>query len=181
MSDKKLCRKFLGILYSDSESYNCELVIDSIRGYFDKYAYILHNRDCCDDGTLKKSHVHWVGSLKYGVDISTISNKLGVPVNMIEYCNDWKKANRYLIHDGWENKTQYDAQEVFSNYNFVNYLSPKERSEQVFMIISTMEQSDMSLRQLVRWCCDNGCWSEFYRAYPIFKDIRFEIMKERGI
>ena len=53
--------KWCGILYPGSESYKYELVLDEIKKYFKVWYYAVHDGDICDDGTPKKTHIHWVG------------------------------------------------------------------------------------------------------------------------
>lgn len=80
------CRRFCGILYPDAENYDCDHVLESIKSYFDDWAFILHDKDVVDEsGELKKAHYHWVGSLKNPVSITTVINRLEVPSQAVEY------------------------------------------------------------------------------------------------
>ena len=60
MADNKKIRNFSGVLYPDSESYNCNEVIDRIKSKFKQWAFCLHDMDVNDEGELKKAHIHWV-------------------------------------------------------------------------------------------------------------------------
>ena len=79
-------RKFCGILYVESDTYKVDDVLERIKSYFDQWAYCLHDKDVYDEtGEIKKAHYHWVGSVRNPVQVSTISNALGVPSNYIEF------------------------------------------------------------------------------------------------
>ena len=69
-------RKFCGILYVESDTYNVDDVLGHIKSYFDQWAYCLHDRDVIEEsGEIKKAHFHWVGSVKNPVSLSTISRQ----------------------------------------------------------------------------------------------------------
>lgn len=54
MADMKKIRNFSGVLYPDSESYNCDEVISRIKSKFKQWAFCLHDMDVNDEGELKK-------------------------------------------------------------------------------------------------------------------------------
>ena len=47
-SDKS--RTFLGVLYPDSESYDCSSVLARLSEVFDEWAYVTHDMDTDDNG-----------------------------------------------------------------------------------------------------------------------------------
>ena len=57
MSDKQ-GRNFLGVLYPDSESYDCQKVLSRIKDTFVDFAYIVHDMDVNENGEIKKAHIH---------------------------------------------------------------------------------------------------------------------------
>ena len=42
-------RKFCGILYVESDTYNVDEVLEHIKSYFDQWAYCLHDKDVNDE------------------------------------------------------------------------------------------------------------------------------------
>ena len=55
-------RKFCGILYVESDTYNVDDVLEHIKSYFDQWAYCLHDKDVNDEtGETKKAHYHFGG------------------------------------------------------------------------------------------------------------------------
>ena len=100
MSEKQ-SRTFLGVLYPDSESYDCEKVLLRLQDTFEELSYITHDMDVDENGELKKPHIHWVGK-RVQSTLSTIANALGIPANNIEFCKNYKTSLRYLyayIHE----------------------------------------------------------------------------------
>ena len=81
MSDKQ-GRNFLGVLYPDSESYDCQKVLSRIEDTFVDFAYIVHDLDVNENGEVKKAHIHWCGKKSSPAPLSTISNALGVFISL---------------------------------------------------------------------------------------------------
>lgn len=57
MSEKQ-SRTFLGVLYPDSEGYDCEKVLLRLQDTFEELSYITHDMDVDENGELKKPHIH---------------------------------------------------------------------------------------------------------------------------
>ena len=53
MADAKKIRNFSGVLYPDSESYNCDEVISRIKSKFKQWAFCLHDMDVNDERILR--------------------------------------------------------------------------------------------------------------------------------
>lgn len=176
-------RKFCGILYVESETYVAAEVLECLKAYFDQWAYILHDKDV-EDGSedLKKAHYHWVGSVKNPVQVSTIANALGVPVNYIEFVrkkgntDNWKGAVRYLVHASNPEKFQYDAQEVVTNFDVIRYINAYDETQQILKIVCFIrENPNCTFEQVFDYAVMNGCYSEFRRGVYIIN----KIMNER--
>lgn len=176
-------RKFCGILYPDAENYNCEDVLETIKSYFDDWAYILHDKDVLEEsGELKKAHYHWVGSLKNPVQISTIINRLEVPPQSVEFIrkrggkDQWKGAVRYLIHDCNPEKFQYDVKEVVSNFDILRFLSNRDDVMQIQKIVQFIdEHPTCTYRQLFDFAVTNGCYSAFKSGQYIITNLLKEM------
>ena len=90
-------RKFMILLYPDTQDYDISSVLDKITG-FKEYAYILHDCDIKDDGTPKKAHIHCVIRQDSPVAKSAIASKLGIDERFVEYAGKWSTVVRYLVH-----------------------------------------------------------------------------------
>lgn len=179
-------RRFCGILYPDAENYDCDFVLETIKAYFDDWAYILHDKDIVEEtGELKKAHYHWVGSMRNPLQISTVINRLEVPPQAVEFVkkrggkDNWKGAVRYLIHDVNPEKHQYDTTEVISNFDILRYLSNRDDVMMIKKLISFIDANPgCTWRAVYEFSVANGCYSEFRRSQTIIKDIMREMKGE---
>lgn len=180
MTDKS--RTFLGVLYPDSESYECASVLERLSSVFSEWAYVLHDADSDEKGELKKAHIHWIGKLENAISLTAISDckHLGVPVNSIEYCKNWKFAVRYLIHKDSPDKFQYPQECIKSNFDVAFFLRDKnDEISNVRKIRSYLfETHCVSVQQLMDWCLENGCWSEFRRCFSIWSCVMREFKED---
>lgn len=170
-------RKFWGILYPDSTTYNCSAVIEIIQSYFTEWAWILHDKDLEPDGTLKKPHIHWMGLLPSPTKIKTISNKLGVEENYIRFADKWRNVARYLVHDtkDSEDKYQYSVDEVNCNFDICKYISRLGVETQAVNIYDAIvHQGKGCYSQLIPWAIQNGCYSELVRAHVLWAGLMKE-------
>ena len=129
MADKKF-RSFAGTLYPDSESYDCELLLSTIRSKFIDWAYILHDKDVDEKGELKKPHIHWVGRATPR-SLSVVSNFLGLPENDIEVVKNFDNMVMYLIHLNDIDKFQYSPDDVESNLQNIGQLLRRQSEGQI--------------------------------------------------
>lgn len=182
MAKEKKSRLFLGVLYPDSESYDCAAVLANLPVVFDEWAYITHDKDTDENGELKKAHIHWVGKLKNATSIQAVcdSMHLGVPENSVEYCKNWKYAVRYLIHKDSPDKFQYSPEAVESNFDVLPILDGRlAELVKVKMIRQYIYETHCtSTEQLLDWCIDNDCWSEYRRSFAIWASVMREIKED---
>lgn len=89
-----------------------------------EWAYILHDKDSKEDGTLKSKHWHIMLRLSEGRKIDQIAKWFGVEENFINKTKSKSpKSYRfndmlaYLVHAGDASKYQYDLAEVKTNIN----------------------------------------------------------------
>ena len=68
-------RSFLGVLYPDSESYDCSAVLERLSCLFDEWAYIVHDSDSDENGELKKAHIHWIGRLENATSLLAVADR----------------------------------------------------------------------------------------------------------
>lgn len=182
--------KFLGILYPDSESYNCDERLAMMQNSWSEYSYILHDKDvytitdvdkwnldhsdiACPfkDGDLKKPHYHFVVKFSSPILLGRAAKILGIPSNDVQRCKSYKSSLRYLIHADNSEKFQYSADSICSN---VSKLSSILRSDEDSSFKSRVLYDYIScspclkLSDLVAFALDNGCWDELRRGQHIF-------------
>lgn len=188
MGKAKTYRAYTGIFYPDSVSYVCEEKLALLDGAFNKWAYVLHDRDVWteDDeridsahcaGSLKKPHFHWVGYRENGVALATVAKALQLSDNDIEIAkHGWKNVCRYLTHLNAPEKAQYDVSEITSNFDIQSLMFDEVSAEDMAKTIFSylMESGCISTRQLVKWSFDNGCWSELRRSFSLYQSIMQE-------
>lgn len=151
-------RKYLGVLYPDSESYSCDEVIEELKKTFPQFAMILHDKDCDENGELKKPHIHWVGRFRAPRSLDAVADEIGVPSNMIERCRSFDAAIRYLIHADNPEKYHYPIDSVFSTFPLSQFFRDDEEVQASKIITYIDEQNCCSVVSLVRWSLSNGCW-----------------------
>ena len=147
-----------------------------IKNNFD-YAFILHDKDIKDDGTLKKAHYHFRIFYKDKKSVSAWSKIFGVKENEIEILKDKKRAIRYLIHYDSDSKYHYDFDDIITNFNINEYF--KDRNDENFDIklitdyIST-KRGIIRFSDLKDFVLDNQLWASYRRSYSIIRDLVFE-------
>ena len=175
----KTSAMYLGILYPDCEEYDYKSVLDAIEIHFQEYAYITHDKDVdAKTGNVKKPHIHWVGRRKTEsgenspCPMDTVLHNLDLPEKYkkdIEYCRSWKKSVRYLIHLDDPDKFQYDSSEIVCNFETREIFADMKSSVRVAKIWEFLDKNPhISVTALGRWATENGCWSEFRRAWSFW-------------
>lgn len=172
---EKQSRNFLGVIYPDSTTYDCDKVLLRIEDTFSEYAYILHDMDTDENGELKKPHYHWCGKRTSPTLLSTVANALGVEQNSIEFCKRWKSSLRYLVHADNQEKHQYSLDNLFANFDVETIVGKSEtyKSRQIFEYIK--ENPSISYTQLTDWCFENNVWSEFRRSFSVWANLLREL------
>lgn len=83
-----------------------------------EYAYILHDRDVKDDGTLKESHLHFLLVLNRSrrlADIQSFMKKTLQGNVMLQPCRSVSDSYGYLTHDNDDSKVHYDESSIVSS------------------------------------------------------------------
>ena len=168
-------RKFMILLYPDTHDYDIGVVLDKISG-FKEYAYILHDSDIKDDGTSKKEHIHCVIRQDNPVAKSAIASKLGIDERFVEYAGKWSTVVRYLVHADDDDKFHYLPSDIVSNFDVNKYIKYKDDISMANVIFNQIVNNRCtSTIELVKWCIDNSCWSEFRRSFSIWQCCMNEI------
>lgn len=172
MADKKF-RSFAGTLYPDSESYDCETLLSTIRSKFIDWAYILHDKDVDENGELKKSHIHWVGRATPRC-LSVVSNFLGLPENDIEVVKNFDNMVMYLIHLNDIDKFQYSPDDVETNLPNIGQLLRRQSEGQIVKDLASAKLNK-SWYDLVQYAVDRDSYDILRRNLGVIRLIWEEV------
>lgn len=166
MADKKF-RSFAGTLYPDSESYDCETLLSTIRSKFTDWAYILHDKDIDENGVLKKPHFHWVGRATPRC-LSVVSNFLGLPENDIEVVKNFDNMVMYLIHLNDIDKFQYSPDDVETNLPNIGQILRRLSEGQVVKDLASAKLNK-SWYDLIQYSVDTDSYDVLRRNWGLIK------------
>lgn len=172
MADKKF-RSFAGTLYPDSESYDCESLLSTIRSKFIDWAYILHDKDFNENGELKKPHIHWVGRATPRC-LSVVSNFLGLPENDIEVVKNFDNMVMYLIHLNDIDKFQYSPDDVETNLPNIGQLLRRQSEGQIVKDLASAKMQK-SWYDLVQYAVDIDSYDILRRNLGVIRLIWEEV------
>lgn len=172
MADKKF-RSFAGTLYPDSESYDCETLLSTIRSKFIDWAYILHDKDVNENGELKKPHIHWVGRATPRC-LSVVSNFLGLPENDIEVVKNFDNMVMYLIHLNDIDKFQYSPDDVETNLPNIGQLLRRKSEGQIVKDLASAKMQK-SWYDLVQYAVDIDSYDILRRNLGVIRLIWEEV------
>lgn len=172
MADKKF-RSFAGTLYPDSESYDCETLLSTIRSKFIDWAYILHDKDTDVNGVLKKPHIHWLGRATPRC-LSVVSNFLGLPENDIEVVKNFDNMVMYLIHLNDIDKFQYSPDDVETNLSNIGQLLRRQSEGQIVKDLASAKMQK-SWYDLVQYAVETDSYDVLRRNLGVIRLIWEEV------
>lgn len=117
---------------------------------FDTWAYIKHFPDS-DNGT---EHYHFYIHIKQPITLKAISNKLDLPIHMIEWVRNKTKLIQYLKHDNQPDKIQYNDDEIITNNReyINNFLYPESNYVDVwkeFKLLDDLANGIISYKEYI--------------------------------
>lgn len=121
--------------------------IDRLNKFNLEWAFCLHNRDCDDNGEVKKEHVHGIihfDGKKSKEQVSAIFIMSGVApgiagykdgtsnINLVVPCHNKRGSVRYLIHYDDKDKFQYQKSDirVFGGFDIEKYFDYSSSEQQ---------------------------------------------------
>ena len=164
-------RKFELVLYPDSDSYDCDYVIQLAKSCFVDWAYCLHYADTTDDGELKKAHIHFIGKFSDARSPDVVCKDLGLPINAISNIKSWKAACRYLIHLDQPDKYQYQPDDVVSSFAILSAFSLPDEEQARRIMEYIVQNGCTKVSEVTLWALNNGCYSGFRRGFAIWNQI----------
>lgn len=92
------------------------------------WAYVLHDKDVLEDGSLKKPHYHIAVRLKDSYDTKYVSQWFDIKENYISKVKGkWADMLKYLTHANAESKFQYSKDSVQSNFDWQDVVAKAEK------------------------------------------------------
>lgn len=80
-----------------------------------EYAFIKHDLDVNEDGTIKKEHYHLYIKCGARRTLNSVSMHFGVAENLVEYCSSQFASIRYMTHIDYDDKWQYSQTSITTN------------------------------------------------------------------
>lgn len=128
-------RKTQGLMYEQQLDY-LDITINELVTrvkkllHIKRYAYIKHDRDTHDDGTLIKPHIHLMMQFDIRVRLSAVARQLQVQPQQLEIMTKQGTARgidngfAYLCHltSGAKDKYQYSVDAVKANFDYPAYI-----------------------------------------------------------
>lgn len=181
-------RKFVMMLYEDSETYDISEVLLRVTEYADHWSYLRHDKDVESvlvDGEevqqIKKPHYHVCMRFPTPRIRKTIANNLGIEKNYIQRAEKgWRIVNRYLIHLDDDDKYQYPYYDVATNFDYLELVDKKktEVGKVNELIDFIIHEKCYSVVQLGNFAREHDLWDAYRRNYTILKDYIFELKNE---
>lgn len=169
IDDTKRYRNFMVLFYKDTDTYNFNDIIFNIHS-MKYYAYIKHT----PEEEEKKEHYHAFIHLDTACTISSISKRLGIPENYIQYSKNVRGSCRYLTHIDYPDKTQYDINEVYVSpifkrkflKNFEDIKTEEEVIQDIYFFIDNNHYDTYleKVRGLIFFVNIN-CYDTIYKRY----------------
>lgn len=153
--------------------------MDILNNIFNTYEciYILHDKDVKESGEEVEPHYHIVVKLQNAKTISALAKEFDIREERIEPVKKGlTRILKYLIHNGCEDKYQYDISEV--KYNSISLYKKLEKSiiddtdenEKVNDLIDYINESDKFIyfNTFAKYVCSIGKWEVLRRNQYIF-------------
>ena len=195
----KQARNFTCIIYPDSEEYDCQTVLNRLSSFWDKFYYVLHDKDSYSEtdvdkwifennshdcpfgvGELKKPHYHIVTAQHDPILLGRAATKFGICSNYVQICKSLKLSVQYLIHQNNDEKFHYDPSDIITNDDNISSLLCREMGsmDKAKLIISFINGCEnVTLSKVADYCLQEGLWDELRRGQHIFTTL---ISESRG-
>ena len=169
--EKYRSRRHCLLLYAEDSTH--AKAIEHITMNYD-YALILHDKDCDENGELKKEHYHLIVEFKSAKWRSALAKELGIAENYIEQVNNYEKALEYLIHYNDDDKFHYEIDDVKGTLKrkLEKLLANdgKDENEKALELLEFINNHNcfLSASDFSSWCASVGKWDIFRRGAIIY-------------
>lgn len=162
-------RKFCAVLYPEDPTHAACIEKLKTGGY--NFAAILHDEDVYEDGDHKgeKKKPHWHVVIKFpnAVWNEALAKELGITSNYLEKAKSLDSALLYLVHFGYEEKYQYDLQQVFGSLQtrLASLLNDTDESTRAMNIYDMIRNSPgiVTYTEIFEKACKAGLYGDFRR------------------
>ena len=162
-------RKFCAVLYPEDATHAACIEKLKTGGY--NFAAILHDKDVYEDGEHKgepkKPHWHVVLKFPNAVWAEPLAKELGIAPNYLERCKALDAALLYLVHAGYDEKAQYDLEQVFGTLStrLASLLRDDDESTRALTIYDLIRNSPgiVTYSELFEKACKAGLYGDFRR------------------
>lgn len=163
-------RSFIFILYPDSTSYDYEEVINTIKGEFKFYVFITH----LPEQEEKKVHTHVLVTFSNPRYASTVANKLGIDLSIINLPISKRGYVRYMIHLDYPDKKQYSLTDLTVSKSYTKqvyeYFNDEkldiEILEDIYSFID--DRTDLSAIELEKQLSLYVCSASYNRIFKMY-------------
>lgn len=132
-----------------------------------RWAYILHDKDRNENGTLKEPHWHIVLEYENRINLKSIAQWFGIEENFVEVPNGrnaFMSCAKYLVHWKEEEKYQYEWDEVKNNFGLKNVVE-KEEEEKLKYGKNLTEDEKIIAEVMYNGMTLKHCWKNHRYAY----------------
>lgn len=163
------------VLYPDTTSYDCDLILKNVRTFYNDYCYILHSPEAKE----KKSHFHVNLHLKDARTREQVMRKLTLPdsvKNRVEPILSVRQMDRYLIHIDDPKKIQYNIDDVVVSphyrNNYYKHFGDQQSEEDIILdiynFIDKLPHNSVAedFRLLIIFV-NSSCYDTIYKRYRV--------------
>lgn len=177
--EEKRHRNFGMVLYPESTDHSFKDVQSLIDSGTYKGCYIYHDPESEE----KEGHYHTVIKFNNAKTISAVSKLLNVPTHRIKPLRDMDSYLLYMVHFGYEDKKQYELEELKGDPYFRARLgdleiAAKSTDEEVILdVVNYIETCQditgevLDYRTLLTYICKKGYLKQYKRYYIILRDL----------
>lgn len=184
--NRKLIRKegrgvaFTTLTYLEDSDWAMPFAVAKFNGY--PYCYAVHDKDRAD-----KVHCQSIIRVPHPQSISAFAKKFKIAENHVQILSSWREYCLYLIHADFDSKImgkfQYpdsilcgnfkeEVQQVIRSHKEDNFGKSKEDDQSILQIIDFIESCEfVSTKEVIRWCCLNGLYSNLRRSAGLIQSV----------
>lgn len=181
-------RAFVAVLYPEDPTHAA--CVEKLKSGGYTFGALLHNEDVYEDGEKrgqkKKPHWHIVLKYKNAMWNTAVAKELGIEPNYLEQCKSLDAALLYLVHEGYEEKFQYDYKDAFGplKERLAFLLADNDEGTRALGVIDIITNSPgvIGYTELMRKCVAAGLYADLRRmgafAVGAMREHNYEVTAE---
>lgn len=171
---------FTTLTYLEDSDWAMPFTVAKFYGY--PYCYAVHDKDSAD-----KVHCQSIIRVPHPQTISAFAKKFHIAERKVQILSSWRDYCLYLIHADFDSKImgkyQYsdeilcgnfkdEVQKVIRYHKEDNFGKSKEDDQSILQIIDFIESCEyISTKEVIRWCCLNGLYSNLRRSAGLIQSV----------